>query len=274
MLRSLRLAGIIAALVLVATLRAKAAAEFCPATLVSPPSALDASTIRFRLGAISPRAVSGTVEIQTKSGWYAANFTTLPFKPLVQAYRDQGMSFTHEDYITDDIVVKLPDATTVQYAYVSQAEAYGDTFMNWDRFGSVTCSPTPFSPRDKSNPSRPMPPLSAHPIQLVAVPIVPQTFPTCADPFEDVTLLRAGPFSYPAMYGHDEPTARPIGTTVVVVAVDRDGSIVDTWVWESAGTPLLDQSVLAEAKKSTFKPGKAFCENVPGFFVLRSIFTQ
>lgn len=274
MLRCTILAGIVAGLVCAATAQARAAAEFCPATLVSSPVALDASTIRFRLGAISPRLVAGTVKIQTKTGWYAANFDYLPLKPLVQAYHDQGMTFSHEDYLTDDIVVKIPDATGVQYAYVSQAEAEHDSFLNWDRFGSVTCSPTPFSPRDKHNPARPMPPLSAHPIQLAAVPIAPQATASCADPFEDVTLVRAGPFTYPAIYGHDDPTARPVGTTVVVVAVNRDGSIVDSWLWESSGTPLLDQSVLAEARKSTFKPGKAFCENVPGYFVLRSIFTQ
>lgn len=273
-LRAFLVLGFGAILALMGMGKAQAAAEFCPATLVGELSPVDATSYRFRLGAISARAVSGTVQIQTANGWYAATFGNLPFRPLQQAYNDQGMTFSHEDFLSNDIVVKLPAVTSVLYAYVSLAQATGDKLMNWDRYGNVTCLPTPFSPKDKRNPKRPMPPLSSTPVRLTAQPIKPQTHAVCADPFEDVAIERPGPYHYPSMYGHDDPTGRPTGTSVIVAAVDAGGKLLDAWVWESAGTPLLDQSVLDEARKSTYKPGKAFCENVPGFFVLRSVFTQ
>jgi len=274
MLRTSWPIGIAVALVLLAGARAQAAAEFCPATLVSAPVAVDANSVRFRLGAISSRNVSGVVRLQTAKGWYAATFDNLAFKLVEQSYSDQGFPFSHEDYLSEDIVVKLSVAAPVLYAYVAQAVAKGDTFLNWDRYGLVACSPTPFSPKDKANSARPMPPLSKTPIQLPALPIAAPIQGTCSEPFDDVRVIKPGPFHYPAILGRDDPTARPTGVTVVVVAVDRDASVVDAWVWEPIGTPMLDQAVVDEARKAKYSPGKAFCENVPGYFVLRSVFTQ
>ncbi len=259
---------------LFATARAQAAAEFCPATLVSDPVMVDGNLARLRLGAISPRTVSGVVRLQTAKGWYAASFDNVPFKSLQQNYNDQGMTFSHEDFLSDDIMVKLPTRDQVLYAYVAQARATGDALMNWDRYGDVACSPTPFSPSDKRNAARPMPVLSKTPIALTAKAIDAPFSGTCAEPFADVQVTKPGPFHYPGILGRDDPTARPTGVTVVVVAVDRDGSVVDAWVWEPIGTPMLDQSVVDEARKAKYSPGKAFCENVPGYFVLRSVFTQ
>lgn len=235
---------------------------------------VDGNFARFRLGAISARTVSGVVRLQTEKGWYAAEFSNIPFRALQQNYNDQGMTFSHEDYLSDDVMVKLPTRDPVVYAYVAQAHATGDTFMNWDRYGEVACSPTPFSPRDKRNSARPMPELSKTPITLTAKAIAAPLQGTCAEPFADVQVLKPGPFHYPGILGRDDPTARPTGVTVVVVAVDRDGSVVDAWVWEPIGTPMLDQAVVDEARKAKYAPGKAFCENVPGYFVLRSVFTQ
>ncbi len=254
--------------------RAQAAAEFCPATLVTDPVMVDGNFARLRLGAISPRTVSGVVRLQTAKGWYASSFENVAFKALEQNYNDQGMTFSHEDYLSDDIMVKMPARDPVLYAYVAQARATGDTFMNWDRYGDVACSPTPFAPSDKRNAARPMPVLSKTPIALTAKSIDAPFTATCAEPFADVQVTKPGAFHYPGILGRDDPTARPTGVTVVVVAVDRDGSVVDAWVWEPIGTPMLDQSVVDEARKAKYAPGKAFCQNVPGYFVLRSVFTQ
>jgi TonB family protein len=76
----------------------------------------------------------------------------------------------------------------------------------------------------------------------------------------------------PSLFAHDNFTQVPEGTAGVVVAVERDGSVVDAWLWESSGTPLLDRAAMDQARKSTFVPGRAFCRNVPGYFLLRSEF--
>ncbi len=274
MSRACLFAAVLALLVVCCGIQARAAAEFCPATLVSDPVMVDGNFARLRLGAISPRTVSGVVRLQTQKGWYAASFDNVAFKALQQDYNDQGMTFSHEDFLSDDIMVKLPTSDPVLYAYVAQARATGDTLMNWDRYGDVACSPTPFSPKDKRNSARPMPALSKTPIALTAKSIGAPFSETCAEPFADVTVTKPGAFHYPGILGRDDPTARPTGVTVVVVAVDRDGSVVDAWVWEPIGTPMLDQAVVDEARKAKYAPGKAFCQNVPGYFVLRSVFTQ
>jgi len=266
--------ALFAAFISITGARAQAAAEFCPATLVGEPAQVDANSYRFKLGAISPRTVSDVIRVQTTKGWYAISFSDVALTLLKQDYNDQGATFSHEDYLSNDIVAKLPPAASLLYAYVVQASAKGDALLNWDRFGTVACSPTPFSPKDKRNPARPMPPLSKDPIVLAALPVPAPVVPTCAEPFSDVVTIKPGPFHYPAILGRDDPSARPTGVTVVVVAVDRDGSVVDAWVWEPIGTPMLDQAVVNEARKATYAPGKAFCENVPGYFVLRSTFVQ
>lgn len=272
--RALFFGAAVAALFCAAEARAQAAAEFCPTTLVGEPALVDATSYRFKLGAIGPRTVSGVIRVQTTKGWFAVLFNDVALTLLKQDYSDQGATFSHEDYLSNDLIVKFPPAASVLYSYVVQAEAKGDALLNWDRYGTVACSPTPFSPKDKRNPARPMPPLSKDPIVLAATPVPTPVLPACAEPFNDVVTIKAGPFHYPAILGRDDPSARPTGTTVVVVAVDRDGSVVDAWVWEAIGTPMLDQAVVDEARKAKYAPGKAFCENVPGYFVLRSTFVQ
>lgn len=255
--------------------RASAAAEFCPATIVGGAAQVDPSSYRFRLGAISARSVSGFVRLRTKSGWYNAPFSNVSLTSSAKQYNDNGVAFSHEDFLSDDIVVHFPAAQTVTYAYVSQVQTKGETLLDWDKEGSVTCLPTPQStPAVKPTPAPPLPPLSKSAARIEAHAIDLPLSENCTNAFADVRMLKAGPFRMPAMFGRDSFTARPTGVATVVVAVERDGSVVDAWLWETTGTPLLDDAVVDEARKSTYTPGRAFCENVPGYFVLRSEFRQ
>lgn len=260
--------------VFAAQARARAAAEFCPATVVGGFTQVDASSFRFRLGAISERTASGFLRFQTENGWYNAPFTGVPFKASTKMYDDEGMTFSHADYVSDDMVVRFPAAQQhVLYGYVSQAQTSGETVLDWDKQGSVTCLPTPRDAKPKP-PARPpaLPPLSKTAIAVTAKPIDSPFGEKCDDPFASVQLTQAPRLQMPALFGRDDFTARPTGTSAVVVAVDQTGGVVDEWLWETSGTPLLDNAVLAQAQKSTFKPGRAFCENVPGYFLLRTEF--
>lgn len=260
--------------VFAAQARARAAAEFCPATVVGGFTQVDASSFRFRLGAISERTASGFLRFQTENGWYNAPFTGVPFKASTKMYDDEGMTFSHADYVSDDMVVRFPAAQQhVLYGYVSQAQTSGETVLDWDKQGSVTCLPTPRDAKPKP-PARPpaLPPLSKTAIAVTAKPIDSPFGEKCDDPFASVQLTQAPRLQMPALFGPDDFTARPTGTSAVVVAVDQTGGVVDEWLWETSGTPLLDNAVLAQAQKSTFKPGRAFCENVPGYFLLRTEF--
>ena len=253
--------------------RARAAAEFCPATVAGTFTQVDASSYRFRLAAISERTVSGFIRVQTKNGWYNAPFTNVALKQSIKAYDDEGMSFSHDDFVSGDMIVRFPTAQDVVYGYVSQAQTKGETLLDWDKEGMVTCLPTPRDPKAKPA-AKPvvLPPISNTAITLNAKAIDAPYAATCDDAFEPVRLASAPQLQMPTLFGKDDFTARPTGTSAVVVAVERDGSVVDAWLWETSGTPLLDSAVLDQAKKSTFKPGRAFCSNVPGYFLMRTQF--
>lgn len=252
--------------------RSEAAAEFCPASIVGMPAKIDATSYRLRLGAISERAVSGFMRMQTDKGWYAAPFSGIALRPLSKEHNDAGFSFSHNQFLSDDVVVKFPNAVNVAYAYVSQAQTKGETLLDWDKEGSVTCLPTPVSQKAPPPVSAPLPPLAKNAIALTARPIDAPFDEKCANPFDDVQLKHAGELHIPSLFSHDNFTQVPSGTAAVVVAVERDGSVVDAWLWESSGTPMLDEAAMDQARKSVFAPGRAFCRSVPGYFLLRSEF--
>lgn len=251
--------------------KAHAAAEFCPAAIVGGVARVDADSYRFRLGAISERTLNGFARFQTGKGWYTAPFTGVVLHQLSAQHNDEGFAFSHEDYLSDDIIVKFPQPVSVTYGYVSQAQTKGETLLDWDKEGSVTCLPTPVSNKPPRQ-TPPLPPVTKNALTLTARPIDSPFTENCANPSADVQLAKAGPLHIPSLFSHDNFTQVPTGTAAVVVAVERDGSVVDTWLWESSGTPILDQAAMDQARKSTFTPGRAFCRNVPGYFLMRSEF--
>lgn len=251
---------------------ARAAAEFCPASIPGGVVRVNANSYRLHLGGISSRTVSGFLRLQTDKGWYAAPFSGVTLKPMSQQHNDQGFAFSYQDYLSDDIVVKFPAAVSVTYAYVSQAQTKGETLLDWDKEGSVTCLPTPVSLKKAVSAQTAAPAPASNAITL-SVKAIDAPFDTkCANPSGDVQLNKAGPLHIPSLFAHDNFTQVPEGTAAVVVAVERDGSVVDTWLWESSGTPLLDEAAMNQARASTFTPGRAFCRNVPGYFLMRSEF--
>lgn len=57
------------------------------------------------------------------------------------------------------------------------------------------------------------------------------------------------------------------GTTYVQVDLEADGSIANTSVSKSSGTPLLDRAALQAARESTFRPEIRGCAPVAGSYI-------
>lgn len=272
--RSLSLGGALALLALVcAGARAQAAAEFCPATLATPVTPVDATHVRLRIGAASARTISGFLRMQTPDGWYSVPFFNLALQEAPANYNVGGFSFSHSDFVSTDLVVHFPRAAAVKYAYVSQAASKGDSVFGWDAKGSVSCLPTPVTQLHAANLPQP-PPLAANAVALTAMPMDDPFEDKCATPDGPIAMTKRGEFRMPAALAHDNYTAMPEGTTGVIIAVDTDGSVVDAWLWETSGTPMLDAAVLDQARKSVFSPGRIFCKSVPGFYLLQTTFKQ
>lgn len=270
--RNLALSGALAlGALLCAAAKARAAAEFCPATIASPVSPVDATHVRLRIGAASPRTISGFLRMQTAAGWFSVPFFNVVLKEAPANYDVGGFSFSHSDYVSTDLLVRFPQRANVTYAYVSQAASKGDTEFGWDEKGAVSCLPTPVT---QLHPIKrpPLPPVGADAVALTAMPMDDPFDPKCADPNAPIAMTKRGDFRLPAAYSHDNFTAMPEGTTGAIVAVDADGSVVDAWLWETSGTPMLDNAVLDAARKSAFSPGRIFCKNVPGFYLLQTTF--
>lgn len=266
--------AVLIAAILIQTGRARAAAEFCPAGIVGGFAPAGGSTYAFVLGAISSRSVSGRLRVETSNGWYSAAFAGVALKPLAKQYTDTGASFSHDDYLSDPVAVRFPKPVTIRYAYVSQAAASGDALLDWDKQGLVSCSPTGMTPLQAGDPkamtSQPVRLDAASPPAIAASPIDAPFAAGCDDPFEDVRAAQLARVTYPRILNTD--TALPTGTSVVSVAVDAHGSLVDAWLWETSGTPILDQAVLDAAKATTYLPARAFCVDVPGYYLLRAVF--
>ncbi|HET7813202.1 MAG TPA: hypothetical protein VFL13_02385 [Candidatus Baltobacteraceae bacterium] len=251
--------------------RAQAAAEFCPATVASPVTPVDATHVRLRIGAAGARTVSGFLRMKTSGGWFSVPFFSVPLQEAPANYNVGGFSFSHSDYISTDLVVSFRQHVDVTYAYVSQAGSKGDADFGWDAKGSVSCLPTPVTKLHPAAPA-PQPPPASNAIALIAMPMDDPFDAKCTVPDAPIAVTKAGEFRMPAALAHDNFTAMPEGTTGAIVAVDVDGSVVDAWLWETSGTPMLDKAVLDEARKTTFSPGRIFCRNVPGFYLLQTTF--
>ena len=64
-----------------------------------------------------------------------------------------------------------------------------------------------------------------------------------------------------------------MGTALVRVDLDVDGSIAETSIFRSSGNPLLDSSALDAASHSTYQ-GEIFrCESMPGSYIFRANFS-
>lgn len=251
-------------LVFMVTARAKAAAEFCPAMIEGAPQRVSAGVYELRLAAMSERSVTGMAQFETPQGWYTAAFASVKLHEKPKQAVSQANLFMLNGYISDPVYVKMPADVAISYAYVSQASTSGETFFGWDSKGTMPCEPVGLM--DSVPPPDPIATPSSHDAIIAAHPIASPVGTACTRPLGKVTFKNAPPMKMPAMFqgGYTALQAKP---TIVAVAVDPSGGVVDDWVWQSSGTPVLDDAAANEARKATFGPAQAFCRYVPGYYL-------
>lgn len=248
--------------------RANAAAEICPATLDAAPQRVAAGVYEYRLSAMSDRSVTGIIRLQTPSGWYNAVFTGVKLhqKPAQTINDDQVQLSMLNALVSDPQYVKLPSDVPVSYAYVSQAQASGETVFGWDKAGVMPCEPIP---QTQLNPAAdPAAAPASSTVIAQAHAIDTQFTTTCEKPFAQLKPSSSPQLQLPAMF-QNMYTQPPGGTTIVAVAADNKGGIIDAWVWQPSGTPALDQAAVSEARRSTYAPARAFCRSVSDYYLFR-----
>lgn len=252
----------------VAICRADAAAEICPAVVDNAPQRVAAGIYEYRLSAMSDRRVSGIIRLQTAKGWYNAVFTDvqLHVKPSQTINDDQVRLLMLNGFVSDPLYVQLPTDDPVSYAYVSQAHTSGETVFGWDKSGVMPCEPIPQAQTSAVQPSpAPLPPAAS----IVQARAIDSPFTgTCENPFSPLKPSSSPKLEMPAMF-QNTYTMPPGGTTIVAVAADGKGSILDAWVWQPSGTPALDAAAVSEARRSTYSPARAFCRAVSDYYLFR-----
>lgn len=251
--------------------QAHAAAEFCPATVEPVAQRVSDAQYAFRLGAMSARNVTGTFFVETDKGWFAADFKDVPLRPFEQTYTDES-TFGMNDYLSGPLMVTFPSAVKILYEFVRSASTHGETILGWDTEGTVSCEPTGRrDPKRRSGYAEPDPQpfdvAGAVAITARAVPVQKAT--NCDEPFSLARIKQISYARYPALFNEAAGTALPKGATISIVALNADGSILDSWLWETSGNQALDQAALDAAKKTTYAPARAFCENVPSYYFMK-----
>lgn len=247
-----------------ATSHAQAAAEFCPAMIEGTPQRVSAGVYAFQLAAMSERSVTGMAQFQTPQGWYTAAFNSVKLHEKPKQAVSTANLYMLNSYISDQVYVKLPADVPISYAYVSQASTSGETFFGWDDKGTMPCEPVGLM--DSTAPAAPPPAPSATQTIIAAHTIAAPFGTACTRPLRKVSFKDAPPLKMPSMFSGGQ-TALQANPTIVAVAVDPSGAVVDDWVWQTSGTPALDEAAANEAHKATFGPAQAFCRNVPGYYL-------
>lgn len=220
---------------------------------------------------MSARTVTGTVMIQTNRGWFAADFKDVALRESQQSYADDGTTFSMNDFVAP-LLVQFARPVSVLYEYISDASTSGETLLGWDKEGTVSCAPTGRpDPKRRSGLQTPdSPPLDTRNAEEVKARVWPMVRNTaCDQPFSLARITKIALAQYPPLLMAAANTDLPKGASIVVVALNSDASILDAWLWESSGTQALDQAAIDAAKKTTYAPARAFCDNVPSYYFMK-----
>ena len=276
--RSLLLSVSFVVLCLVAVAQARAAVEYCPASVRM--TALGTGPTR-QYSAVfyggSRRLVSGTVAVRTERGWFSFPFKDQQLVETPAFYRDDLGGFDRTEYQSFPIYIRFSQNVTISYTFVNTAIGTHDESFTWNDKGLVSCQSAD-DMRIVGSSDQPGKPLSAVVTDVTpnafpsaspkstaftaAVPIVAPGQQHCAVPFSDATVVQLIVPQYPPNGGGKG------GRTIVAIAIDAEGRVGDAWTWRSSGTRAFDAVAAAAARLSTFTPKRAFCQAVPGVYFI------
>jgi hypothetical protein len=263
---------------------AQAATEFCPAELTGPytrSSERDVAVQYYNLRALGPREIEGTIVAETDAGWFIwkqqpVRLTRITYTSTTWSVRTKMVRAQ-----SPEMSVVFPTVVNVRRAWVAFATTHGDATFNWDARGKVACDPPDFAALDspgvapsRQTPQRDDPTPAPAPAPATAVKIAePLPMKSCSHPFLPAGVRDAVQPVMPAMLGGGEVVFRPT-VSLIEVAIDSNGKLVDAWVFAQSGYPKLDEAALTAARKTTYAPAISYCRPVNGTYLYRSDFTK
>ncbi len=275
------MAVIIALAVAACGATAQAATEFCPASMDSwytkMPSAQGATEYHYRLSALGPRVVDGSIVAETDKGWFVWKQLAVQLTRMTFRYSDKEVRYSHVQAESPELSVTFPEAVVIRHAWVAFARAQGDTYFGWDARDTVTCSPPDFGTskfgegKTERAPQATDPtPAPAPPAAVAAPAEAPFPEPTCPHPFVLASVTKAEQPIFPQVVKNEGFGGYAVSQ--IAVAVDTTGKLVDAWVWASSGYPPLDEAALDAARRSKYTAPISYCYAVKGTYLFRADF--
>lgn len=260
--------------------RALAYVEYCGASAAVVPVAAatnaPADTYALLLTAGTPRTVSGSVTMKTTDGWYSVPFTDVALAKQEMRYRTPTASFTRTEAQSEYLYLRFPSPVSVENAFVANSIVTNEHEMGWSAAPRV-CPAYDVAERQSSglkrndivwlnphpSPSPPSPGISV----MVPQKIDPPGDRNCTEPAKEASVSKAVSPRWPVGYRITTPF-----TSLVEVAVGKDGSLDDAWIYVPSGVQAFDDAAVSAARASTYQPGRAFCQSVPGVYLFRAMF--
>lgn len=263
--------------------RAQALTEFCPAGMSIKPVGTNgdgllgdttASLYGFELTAMGARTVSGTLAFDTDKGWYTAQVPAVPLAAKVRHYSTPYVKYTEQDFVSQRMYVRFPNDVRLFNTWLYRAAASDDGPFGWQARGTVSCMPRP--KRDIRTKRRRSPLIKLDPADDDRLSDAPRASSTvldakassalfsenCPEPFKDAVATAPVTPQWPI-------GLRPAAETssVVMVAVNADGSVADAWIDGPSGYQQFDAEAVDAAKHSKYTGALAYCQAVPGTYL-------
>jgi hypothetical protein len=281
----------IAALVTVCRAPATAATEFCPARLIhigTKSSDRAAATQYYQLEAFTGRVVEGTIIADTDAGWFTwtqqpVRLTRTTYTSVSVGRREfdpPSMKVSFHEADSAELTVVFPRPVAVRHAWMTTARTHGDQIFNWDAQGMVTCEPPDFArPKypilgtttttrtPQAGDETPAP----APQPAVAVASTPP-FPAanCAQPFVSAAVTDIPQLDFPEIL--QGQVIGDAATSLVAVAVDSHGKLIDAWIWGTSGYPAMDDEAIRTARRSTYIGATSYCRPANGTYLFQADF--
>ncbi|HEV2261836.1 MAG TPA: hypothetical protein VGR69_06085 [Candidatus Rubrimentiphilum sp.] len=279
MKRVLLLSALIPACLWFSQTHAVAQSEFCPADFEIAPvgnvkSGEPASLYGFALTALGPRTLTATLAFDTSAGWFMVTVPPVSLTEKDRHYSGPSSSWIRPDWISPIMYMRFGVPVLITRSWVYRAHVVNDQGSHWAAQGEVTCPPSPDiatarrkSPRVEMNPAD-RDPLSAAPARGMTILAATQGTALektgCAVPFQDASAAKQVAPNYPYdMRGRVSSSV----TSGVEILVDADGRLGDAWMWAPSGISSFDNTALEAARASTYRPARAYCQDVPGYYL-------
>lgn len=272
--------------------RACASVEFCSALLgnMNPIGAslgTSARSYSYELTAVAPRAVDAQLVADTNAGWFGWSISGVPLERTTRLLRFPAANVApygvtlpaatipYPAIASSPLSVVFPYDVIVRHAWVEEANR-ADAAASTDYTAAARCDVPDFATASMAD-TPPYPGASATPTPLPspnapgtrAVPTLAPFAPArCSTPFKEATVTRPARPELPTMVESEGLG----GTSIVEVAVGKDGKLIDAWTLGSSGSRAMDLSALRAARSSQYSGAVSYCRPVNGLYLFRADF--